>query len=341
MHLPPISSHWVMPQWDGILAALVLVVCLGCQESGAPQPATEAVTHRVRQMEETQWLVDTLIGGEPDDTTLFLPGFMAFENGYLLVYDYGDARLKAFDPSGAWLWSFGHFGDGPGEFRNPADVIVGPDGLLWVLDQGAGRITRVSPAGELVDIIPLGMTAWRILPTSEEVFVFPADASDVFFQSVSTSGDLGRPTEYPTQQLVGADWRLRFVEATAFRAGGWAAALRQADLFLAYRDDALQCMGMLTAGAPVTRQWAASDNVFESLVSIGWQRAGLEVYSRALPDSTTVFIDRYDADDCAYEASAMLSVPGIAVSVEPGDDSYFILSRDPLPAIYEARRRPS
>ena len=266
---------------------------------------------------------------------------MAFENGRLLVYDYGDARLKAFDPDGVWLWSFGRFGDGPGEFRNPAHVVAGPDGLFWVLDHGAGRITRVSPVGELVDVIPLGMHAWRILPVSDEVFVFPADASDVFFRSVSLSGDLGRSNEYPTQQLKGADWRLRFVEITAFRTRGWAAAFRQADLFLSYRDDALQCTGTLTAGAPVTRQWAASDNVFESLIGIGWQRAGLEVYSRALPDSAKVFIDRYGADDCAYEASEVLSVPGTAVSVVPAGDSYFILSRDPSPAVYEARRRPS
>ena len=288
-------------------------------------------------MEEAIWSVETLIGGEPDDTTLLLPGFMAFDNGRLLVYDYGDARLKVFDPDGTWLWSFGRFGDGPGEFRNPADVMIGPNGLLWVLDQGAGRITRISPDGEFVDMITLGMSAWRILPTSDEVLVFPAGTGDVFFQSVSLSGDLGGYAEYPTQQLKGADSHLRFVDVAASRMGGWAAAFTQADLFLAYRDNALQCTGVLTAGAPITRQWVPADNVFESLVSVGWRPSGFEVYSRALPDSTKVYVDRYGADDCDYETSLVLSVPGIAVSVVPGDDSYYILSRDPSPAVYEAR----
>lgn len=292
-------------------------------------------------MEETHWLVDTLIGEEPGDTTLLLPGFMRFQNGRLLVYDYGDARLKVFDPDGTWLWSFGRFGDGPREFRNPTDVMIGADGFLWVLDRGAGRITRVSPGGELFDLIALGTTAWRFLPTADLALVFPADASDVFFRKVSLSGSVGGSTEYPTLQLRAADPRLRFVEVDVSQTGQWAAAFAKADLFLSYRDDDLQCTGVLTVGAPVTRQWVPADNSFESVVGVGWQRAGLEIYSYAPSDSTQVFIDRYRADDCEYETSVLLTLPGQAAAVVPADDSYFILSRDPVPAVYEARRLPS
>ena len=292
-------------------------------------------------MEETHWLVDTLIGGEPGDTTLLLPGFMAFQNGRLLVYDYGDARLKVFGPDGTWLWSFGRFGDGPGEFRNPTDVMVGADGLVWVLDRGAGRITRISPSGELFDLITLGASVWRFLPTADQVLVFPADASDVFFRTVSLSGSVGGATEYPTQQLRDADSRLRSVEVVASRTGGWAAAFAMVDFFLSYRDDELRCTGVLTVRAPIDRQWVPADNVFDPVLGVGWRRSGLEAYSHALPDSTQVFIDRYRADDCEYEASTLLSVPGLVAAVVPGDDSYFILSREPMPAVYEARRRPS
>ena len=77
-----------------------------------------------------------------------------------------------------------------------------------------------------------------------------------------------------------------------------------------------------------------------SLVDIGWRRGGLEVYSRVLSDSTEVFIDRYGADDCEYEGSTLLSVPGQVAGVVPGDDSYFILSPVPVPAVYRARRVP-
>ena len=92
------------------LAAFALAACAGCQESARP-PTDGMATHRVRHMEETHWLVDMPIGGEPDDTTLLIPGMMAFQNGHLLVFDYGDGRLKVFDPDGTWLWSFGRFGD--------------------------------------------------------------------------------------------------------------------------------------------------------------------------------------------------------------------------------------
>lgn len=292
-------------------------------------------------MEEAHWLVDTLVGAEPGDTTLLLPGFMVFQNGRLLVYDYGDARLKVFDPDGAWLWSFGGYGDGPREFRNPTHVTTGADGLLWVLDRGAGRITRLSPSGDLVDLIALGPPAWRLLPTADQTLVFPADAGDVFFWTVSQSGAVGGSTEYPTPELRTADPRLRFVEVAASRAGRWAAAFAKADLFLSYREDELQCTGLLTFGAPVTREWVPADNLFESLVGVGWQRAAFEVYSHVPSDSTQVFIDRYSPDDCEYEATLLLSTPGRVAAVVPGDDSYFILSRDPVPAVYEARRQPA
>lgn len=292
-------------------------------------------------MEEMHWLVDTLIGVEPDDTTLLLPGFMVFQNGRLLVYDYGDARLKVFDPDGAWLWSFGRFGDGPGEFRNPTDAMIGTDGLVWVLDEDASRITRVSPDGELFDVIvSLDAPAWRLLPIGDQALVFQSNASDAFYQKVSLSGGVGESMAYPTQQLRDADPSLRFVEVAASSMGDWAAAFSMADFFLSYRDDELQCTGLLTVGAPITRRWAPADNNFESLIGVGWQGAELEVYSRAPPDSTQVFIDRYGTD-CEYKASTLLSVPGLAASVVPGDDSYFILSRDPVPAVYKARRPSS
>ena len=321
------------------LAAFALVACAGCQESARP-PTDGMATHPVRHMEEAHWLVDMPIGGEPDDTTLLIPGVMAFQNGHLLVFDYGDGRLKVFDPDGTWLWSFGRFGGGPGEFRNPTDIMVGSDDLVWVLDRGAGRITRISPSGELFDLITLGASAWRFLPTADQVLVFPADASDVFFRTVSLSGSVGGSTEYPTQQLRDADSRFRSVEVDASRMEGWVAGFSMADFFLSYRDDELQCTGRLTVRAPVDRQWVPADNFFRSLVDIGWQRGGLEVYSRALSDSTEVFIDRFGADDCEYEASTSLSVPGVVAGIVPGDDSYFILSRDPVPAVYRARRVP-
>lgn len=68
------------------MAAFALAACTGCLES-TPSHSTASAARRVRDMEEVDWLVDTLIGGEPDDTTLLLPGIIDFQNGLLLVYD--------------------------------------------------------------------------------------------------------------------------------------------------------------------------------------------------------------------------------------------------------------
>jgi|SRR5690554_2290986 hypothetical protein len=59
-----------------------------------------------------------------------MPRTLATRGGTLYVFDHGDARLKAFDRAGGLRWRFGRHGEGPGEFANPLDVEVGPEGRL-------------------------------------------------------------------------------------------------------------------------------------------------------------------------------------------------------------------
>ena len=70
-------------------------------------------------------------------------------SGNVYVADAGAARIQVLTPAGIPLFSFGGPGDGPGSFRVPVDVEVGPDGRVWVADSGRGvveayRIERVA-----------------------------------------------------------------------------------------------------------------------------------------------------------------------------------------------------
>lgn len=56
-------------------------------------------------------------------------------DGNVYVADARAARIRVFTAAGIPLFSFGGPGDGPGRFRAPVDVAVGPDGRVWVVDE--------------------------------------------------------------------------------------------------------------------------------------------------------------------------------------------------------------
>lgn len=56
--------------------------------------------------------------------------------GLLYASDANELRINRYEIGGAKLGAFGAKGRGRGQFRNPVDVSIGPDGLLRVLDNG-------------------------------------------------------------------------------------------------------------------------------------------------------------------------------------------------------------
>lgn len=68
----------------------------------------------------------------------------------LLVLDFRDAVLRAFDMNGTFLMKVGRQGEGPSEFRLPTALAVGPDGHVFVYDPGLGRLTEFSNDFELI-----------------------------------------------------------------------------------------------------------------------------------------------------------------------------------------------
>lgn len=83
---------------------------------------------------------------EPD--TAPLTGVMSFAptpEGEFVVVDEGRPQVRFYARSGALLRVVGRHGEGPGEFRNPTDAGVHPDGFLFVTEGEDGSVTRFTP----------------------------------------------------------------------------------------------------------------------------------------------------------------------------------------------------
>jgi DNA-binding beta-propeller fold protein YncE len=63
---------------------------------------------------------------------------------------YGNCRIHKFAPDGCHEFSWGEPGAGPGEFRLPHGIAVGPDGTVVVADRENSRLQFFSPAGDFL-----------------------------------------------------------------------------------------------------------------------------------------------------------------------------------------------
>ena len=59
--------------------------------------------------------------------------------GRIFIADQLAHEIRVFDTEGAFLFSIGREGQGPGEFTGPCCLSFAPDGTLWVRDGGNTR----------------------------------------------------------------------------------------------------------------------------------------------------------------------------------------------------------
>lgn len=73
-------------------------------------------------------------------------------DGSLYVSDgYGNARVHKFDPDGRYRSSWGKPGEGPGEFRVPHGIAVGPADTVVVADRENSRLQFFGPDGQFLE----------------------------------------------------------------------------------------------------------------------------------------------------------------------------------------------
>ena len=91
-------------------------------------------------------------GGKGTDPGQFIyPTDIAFDaKGNIFVSEYGDNdRVQVFDTQGKFLYTFGHFGSGNGEFSRPQSMVIDHD-LLYITDACNHRINVFKTDGTFI-----------------------------------------------------------------------------------------------------------------------------------------------------------------------------------------------
>jgi hypothetical protein len=116
----------------------------GCTSDSTDAPAGTTAAARTAT-------VDLTIGQEDgDDAYMFgrVGGVATDDEGRIYVVDHAAAQVRVFDSSGVHTETFGRPGSGPGELRDPCCLAIGPDGHLWVRDNGNNRYVSFKLAAE-------------------------------------------------------------------------------------------------------------------------------------------------------------------------------------------------
>ena len=57
------------------------------------------------------------------------------------VNDFGENnRVQKFDSNGNFIMQWGTVGRNDGQFMNPSDILVDPQGLVYVVDSGNAKV---------------------------------------------------------------------------------------------------------------------------------------------------------------------------------------------------------
>ncbi len=87
-------------------------------------------------------------GTAPGKFRLYSGAVAIGPQGRVYVADTGNFRIQVFSATGEFLAKYGGYGQGPGRFVWPSDIVVGEDGTMYVADDRAATITALSPTGE-------------------------------------------------------------------------------------------------------------------------------------------------------------------------------------------------
>jgi len=122
--------------WDGAIATVDGQTVV--RNPGAPS-AGEATL----QLDEL-WR----LGDEESDVLLGIVSELLVDDaGHVYLLDSQLSEIQVIGPDGEWLNTIGREGEGPGEFRNAADMFWAPTGQLGVLQSWPGKIVMITPDG--------------------------------------------------------------------------------------------------------------------------------------------------------------------------------------------------
>ena len=78
------------------------------------------------------------------------PSGLAWLAGKIYVTDAVNNRVLIFTDAGKYLGILGEPNQPPIDFNLPYDIAAGGDGALYIIEYGAGRLTKLSPEGKVI-----------------------------------------------------------------------------------------------------------------------------------------------------------------------------------------------
>ena len=304
------------------LAAFGLVSFGACSSGDRPGPfAHVADAVRIaprapgRIFAPARW--DTIVTIQADDSILFRPRLLEAQPGRLYVYDYIDARIKAFDRNGKLLWRFGGYGRGPKQFLNVPSLATAADGSLWAVDGGSGgnaRFALLSPEGDQLKNIPTTEPILRVIPTANELLGATL-SRDKFLVSVDPAGGVAAEYGFPLRELKDAEPTIRQPLTALDRTRTiWAAIFPFGDLLLVYRGHAVQCAGRLIEGEKFPHAATGlKPNV--SAVAVAFADSSIFVLPKGKTADAMRMLDEYSIKDCTYRRTMRLPGKFMAMSI--------------------------
>jgi hypothetical protein len=319
-----------------LLVAGGLLLAGGLAGQGAQAPVG-------RRFARGTWAVTTIVAG----ADLLQPFHLRATRDAVLVFDFGDSRLKAFDVHGEPLWQFGQRGHGPWEIAALADVQVTSTGEVLLADRGNSRITVLGPHGERRRMVSLGAPMHRVLPAARGGFL-AAIGHGLWWERFDSTGRRLGPLPVPAalaglNGLSAEPISLALPDArgaVAFRwsdlvlildaAGGVAASIRGPERLEFPETRSFKAHADKEGDITVTR--VASDAVWASFAVAAVGPELWVVFAGAKKEDVRRLVDIYDPASGQYKGSLHLPARPLGIAgLAP--NTVALLYDDPEPRI--------
>ena len=175
----------MMLKFRDAVPLLLLVVCLGCGESGGAADDTVGPV----------WVTEAehQFGDAPEQDVFFIVPYVRsnLARDHVLVLDGGTATVSAWSPDGVLRFTVGGPGQGPGEFVSAQDLFVETDGTFWVREGTGSRFTHFAGDGALLGTVR-GVDAALGYQGFGVILAWPHDGGYQGFPQVSADVEAGR-----------------------------------------------------------------------------------------------------------------------------------------------------
>lgn len=138
----------VMPLMRPSRAFAAVLSCLAAVGSAvAEAPVIHSGSEPAGGVRRVELVEQWRAGGDDDVLFGIITSVAADDAGRIYLADWQLCQLHVFDEEGRRIGTLSREGEGPGEIRQPSDVVILPDGRIGIKHRARGRITCVAPDG--------------------------------------------------------------------------------------------------------------------------------------------------------------------------------------------------